>query len=598
MKKIIYILIFVLCFFTVYAQNSSVQKYQLAEAYEKTGDFENASRLYYEIYKITPKNKKYLDAVIRSYKVLHQYSALLSIIEEHLKIQQSADLIILSGELYWRTGKTNEANHSWQEALSMPPKNPEIYIDVAESQSSVMLFDKAISTLEDGKKIYEGSFIFSEKLIPLYIAVADYVKGVDEILDVFESDKNLAMAQGRLSALMTGKSANEYIDKELDKKASGNDNNQFYLRLYGWFLKSVNPEKALDIFNKLDNLTGGIGTEIARFANDSKQDGNFDIALKAYDMVIAKGKNNPHFLTSLFGFARTLEYKIQENPNIAKETIEKIISRYKQIVKEYSYDLTAADSRLRIAQLSLDYMNDKETAKEELKSIIKQFPQQPVTATALNLLGSIDMMDNKMDDASESYSQVINKYKRYSPFEVDKASFLLAQIQYYKGNIDSAFTLYTNVSANTSSDIANDALNKIILIDQNKQFTQALKLFAEAEFRELQKDTNQALIFYKQIIETASGSDLAEQSLVRQAKIEFQKANYLQVRKLLSEFLEKNPDTIYGDISHLLIGDSYLNENNTKDAENYYTRLIVKYPRSIYAQEAREKIRKIRSKNS
>lgn len=581
-----------------FAQSSTEQKFQLAQVYEKNGDFENASRLYYEIYKITPKNGRYYDGVVRSYKALHQYSSLLSIIQEHLKIEHTADVVILAGELYWRTGKTDDANNAWKEALEMPPKNPESYIDVAESQSLLMLFDKAISTLENGQKIFGDTFSFSEKLIPLYIAAGDYVKGVDEILGVFESDKNLPIAQGRLSALMAGKDAKKYIEKELEKKTSKYDNDQFYLRLYGWFLKSVDPDKALNIFKKLDDITGGLGTEISRFANDSKQDGNYDIALKAYDLVIAKGKNTPHFLTSLFGFARTLEYKIQENPKISKETIEKIIARYRQIVKEYSYDLTAADSRMRIAQLSLDYLNDKESAKEELQAIIKQFPQQMVTASALNLFGSIMMMENKMEDAGQAFAQVINKYKRNAPLEVDRASYLLAQIQYFSGNIDSSFTLFTNVSENTGSDIANDALNKIILIDQNKQFTEGLKLFAQAEYKEWQKDTVQALKLYQDVTAIASGSDLAEQSVIRQAKIEFQSSDYTQVRKILSEFLAKYPDTIYGDIAHLLIGDSYLSENNTDDAVKYYTQLIVKYPRSIYLQEAREKIRKIRTKNS
>ncbi len=598
MKYLIYIVVLAAFLTSAFAQNSLEQKYKLAEAYEKTGDFENASRLYYEIYKVTPKNKIYLNAVVRSYKALHQYSNLLSIIQEHLIIEKTPDIVILSGELYWRTGNTDAANKAWQEALELPPKNPETYIDVAESQSSVMLFARAISTLEKGQREFMESFSFSEKLIPLYIATGEYVKGVDEILEVFESDKNLQIAQGRLSALMTGKDAKIYINKELDKKVSRYDNDQFYLRLYGWFLKTIDPEKALEIYKKLDDITGGIGTEIARFANDSKQDGQYDIALKAYDMVIAKGKNNPHFLTCLYGFARTLEYKTQENPILSKEMVENIISRYKQIIKEYSYDLTAADARMRIAQLSLDYLNDKETAKEELQTIIKQFPQQPITASSLNLLGSVLMMENNMEDAGKAFSQVISKYQRYAPQEVDRASYFLAQIQYFIGNIDSAFTLFTNVSSNTGSDIANDALNKIILIDQNKQFTQGLKLFAEAEYKEWQKDTIEALNLYKSVTETSSGSDIAEQSIIRQAKIYFGKSDYIQVRKLLLDLIEKTPDTIYGDISHLLIGDSYFNEKNTEDAIKYYTRLIVKYPRSIYLQEARDKIRKIRSKNS
>jgi tetratricopeptide (TPR) repeat protein len=593
-----YILIFLFFFWGInYALCQGTEgKYQLAQAFEKTGDFENASRLFLELYKVSPRNKIYLNGVIRTLKGLNQYSKLLGIIEEHLEIEKSPELMTLAGELYWRAGKTDEANAAWQNAIEMDPESREIYLDVSVSQSNLFLFDKAIATLEKGKSKLGNDDTFSQKLVQLYTATGNYVKGTDEILQLFEDEKNLPLAQGRLSALLVNKDAKAYIEQELRKKTDKYNDNMNFLRLYGWFLRTVDIEKALNIYKKLDDLSGGMGTELAGFANDSKQDGQYDIALKAYDLIIQKGKNSPYFLNGLYGFARTLDYMTEVNPKLSNDEVEKIIKRYRQIIKEYPNDIAAAESRLRIAFLALDFLNDRETAKSELMAISNQFPQYPISAASMVMLGDIYITEEKFSDAAKVLNQVINGYKRLSHPDADMAKFKLAEIQYYTGNIDSAKNLFMELSENTNADISNDAINKLVLIEQNKQFTQGLKEFAKAEFKENQKNFAEAEVLYKEVTDIASGSDLAEQSYIRQAKIEFSSANFDKVRELLQELMTKEPDTIYGDNSMLLIGNSYLAQHNNEEAVKSYTQLITKYPRSIFLDEARDKIAKIRNK--
>ncbi|MFA6571953.1 MAG: tetratricopeptide repeat protein [Bacteroidota bacterium] len=583
---------------TVKAQNVNDEKYKLAESFEKGGDLENASRLFIELTNSNPTSELYFSSVVRTLRALNKFSTLLPIIEKRLQNFRNSEILTLYGEMLWRTGKPDNANNAWNEALQYKTKDGKPFVDVAHSQISLQLYEKAIQTYEAGRKGLSNKLVFADELSQLYILTGDYIKGTEEVMKLFAVNKNLPFIQGRLSALMTGKNSNEYIDDILQKEISGSNNDQQYLRLYAWFLRSVNKqEKALEIYKKLDDLTGSVGMELFRFAGESRIDGQFDMALKGYDLVIAKGRNSPYFLSAMFGFARTLENKSQNNEKLTQDELDNIIKRYRKIINDYPQDQTSAEARFRIASLSVEQSKDYETATTELNQIIKQFPTLPITAQAYLMLGSLSMQKDDFESAAKFYRQVAERFSRISPSDADKGLLKLAELEYYKGNIDTSLTLFIKISMNTGSDASNDALNKILLIEQNKQLTQALSKFAKAELLELQNKTEKAEELYKEVIKIADETDLEERAVIKIAQILFKKEDFLNARVILQKAYEKNEDAIYADKMMLFLADIFSAEKNYDSALKYYTDLIAKFPRSIYLQEARDKIRKLRSLN-
>ncbi|MGA2298246.1 MAG: tetratricopeptide repeat protein [FCB group bacterium] len=582
----------------IFAQNVNDQKYRLAESYENAGDYASASRIYLELYNSNPQSDQYFNGVVRVFKAQNKFSGLVEIIEKRLESFKSSENYSLLGEMLWKTGSFDSANTAWDNAIKYSPQIVNSYSEVAHSQISLQLFDKAIKTLVQGRKALKNDNIFSDELSQLYISTGDYALGTQEVLKLFAFQKNLPFAQGRLSALMVSKDANVHINKILQDEVSSNSSDIQYLRLYAWFLRAMkNPEKALEIYQKIDDLTGGIGLELYRYASDCRVDGEYDMALKAFELVIAKEKASPYFLSALYGFARTMESKSQVQSKFTQDELDNIIKRYKQIISDYPNEMTAGEARYRIAVLALEQMNDRDMAIDELNQVIKQFPYNELAANSSLLLASIKTMQDKLDEAYKIYDNVVKTYSRYAAQEAEKATYKMAEIEYFRGNIDSSMTLFTKISVNTSSDVANDALNKILLIEQNKQYTKALPIYAKAELRELQGKPDEANDLFKQVSETTEGTDIAERSIINSAKIFFKKSDYINAMKLLQSLLEKNPETIYGDKICLFIGDIYTAEKNIDSALKIYTELITKYPRSIYLQEAREKIIKLRAMN-
>ncbi|MBK9249159.1 MAG: tetratricopeptide repeat protein [Ignavibacteria bacterium] len=96
------------------------------------------------------------------------------------------------------------------------------------------------------------------------------------------------------------------------------------------------------------------------------------------------------------------------------------------------------------------------------------------------------------------------------------------------------------------------------------------------------------------MIEIAPESDLAEQSLLRSAQINFTRKSHEAGREFITTLLTKYPDSIYGDRAMLDLGNSFTAEGKKDLAIQTFTDLLAKFPRSILLNEAREKIRKLR----
>lgn len=596
-KTLILISFVIVCVSAQELRSQGSEKYKLAESFEKSGELQNASRLYYELYLLDKRNKNYFAGVVRTYKAQNNFSALIPIVEEQIAFNKNSENYSLLGELLWRIGKPEEANKAWENAINTAPNLEKTYLDVYQSQSLVFQFEKAITTLIRGRnelsKILKNKTLFSEQLTQLYIASGNYIKGIEEIVLLFEVNQDYSVAQGRISALMYNQQAIDYIENYIKEKSKSN---QAVLRLYSWFLRANKKyDEALQVAIKIDKLSGSQGAEVFNFAYSSMNDRQFDIALSAFSWIIDNVRDGQYYNQALYGYARTLEYKLRENGILKQSEAKDIIQRYRHIIKTTNNQSIVADAYYRTALIEYEYLNDSASAYLDIAELSKKFSSYPITASALNLLADIYLIGGNIEGAQKTYSEVISKFKQNNQNEFNKALYQLAVIQFYTGNIDSAFTLFAQLSSMSNIDIANDALDMLVLFEQNKDYREALVLYGKAKLKAKQKNLADAEVFYDKIVKEHSGSSLAELSLLEIANFRMQANNTQSAREILLSLLEKYPETIYGDLALMNIATTYEKERNIDQAIATLSQVLAKYPRSIYLQEAREKIKKLRT---
>ena len=579
----------------LHSQSEEEGKYKLAQSYEKSGDYLSAQRLYLELYNSHKYNEEYFDALKRTYMALNQYSEFLEIVRERFEDYKSPKMYALLGELLWRTGDIEKANEIWNEALE-DQRRTSVYVDIAEAQISLLLFEKAIETFLRAREETGNPALFADELSQLYIAVGDYAKGTSEVLTLFERTADLAKAEGRLSALMTSEDAIEHIDKMLGERSAGNSIT--YKQLYAWFLRQTDQlQEALDLIIEIDNMGRKKGKEIYDFARQSLFDEQYDIALKAFGRLIEMGNETRYYRNARYEYVRTLEKKLTGQEDFSGEEIMMVIDEYENLISGSESDRSDRQGKYRIAWLYYKYLNDNEKAIEYLTELVDTRINDNVNGEANLLLGDIYFEMDQKQKAKTRYEILSTSLCRYAPVECYEAKLRLADMMYYSGNIDSARSMYIDLTDHFNMDYMNDAMEKIVLIDQNKSNEFALATFAKAEQYETQKKYDEAIATFKKIIDEASYSDLAERSYIKIVKIFQKQKMYDKARVMIEEFLDEYDKSIFGDYALLTLGDIYMKQNKKEEAIDQYKKLLVDYPRSIYLQEARTKIRRARGEN-
>lgn len=592
--RLIPILLILITSMTV-AQNINEQKYRLAEGYYKAGDVESAEDILLEIHQNEPTNPKYFTLLIDVMRQQNKFSDMKDIVIKLNKINPNKNSLNLEAELHWRTGEVDNSNKIWEDLIKKNDKDPNIYSMIAQTQIELQLFEKAISTLKSGRDNLNTEDAFSDALSRLYIATGNYQKGIEEVINLLLDKKDISLAQGRTFALMTSDEAQNYIDSTLEEELSKKPNNFYLLELYAWFLNnSARQEKALEIFIKLDKLKNTGGREIINFANTARNDGKYDVALKAYSYIIKQGKENRYNPSALYGFSRTLENKIALAEKFTPDEVNEVIESYENVLKDYPSTQNSAQAMYRIAVLYNEYLNNFEKAEEYLLNLKKNFRNMQVAAEGINYLGNMYLQVNEEDKSKEAFNFVITSFRNGRFDEVNEAKYNLALITYYKGELDTAKTLFKQLSTISDSDISNDALNKMILIEQNKDFPDLVKEYARYELMEKQSKSDKAIEILEKITQQnqeASIIDLAELTLAEKLLITETNKGI----SILLDFVSDKAESLYHDKSLFLLASYYMETGNKDSAINYFKKILSEYPNSIYLQDSRQNIRILRN---
>jgi tetratricopeptide (TPR) repeat protein len=602
MKNFIYISIFILALLvfsgnSALSQNVEKQKFQLAQSFEQNGDFVNSARIYLELYDINKNKIEYLEGIIRTYTKSNRFTELLNILEKHLEYKERFDILAIVGQLHWQTGSTEKADLAWVRALEIASTNDNAYRLVAEAQTNQQLAERAIQTYQMAREELDDPMMFIDELSKLYIITGDFKNGTEEIFNLFKIDNNFGVTQGRLSAMMQDSAANKYVAATLDEKISDSPNNIQLLKLKVWFMRNQgNHETALEMTKRIDDLMRAKGREILKFANDSQQDGELEIALKSYEIIIDMGSSNPYLPTALYSYAKTLELKLALNPELSDERVHSIIEKYKEIAKGNRNKQLEADAKIRMASLYSDYLKNNEKAIELLTDVAKNYKRHNQAVRSVIQLADIYIAKEELDKAREILDYSYRTLSTRFPNSVVKTGYKLAQIEFFSGNIDTALILFKGVAKKTGSDEANNALQKITILETNKQFTLGLETFAQAEYAEFRKDIDESISLYKQLETQTIGTPLAELAIIRRAELQHDHGKYQDCIETIKHLVELYPETIYMDKSLLFKARAYLKLGNNNGAMDAYTELITFHPHSIYLQEARKKIRELRDK--
>jgi len=595
----VFLFAFVFMHLQIVAQQSTDEK--LARQFYENKEFDKALEYYEKLYnKVSPQQfyTPYLNCLLET----KEYKKSEKIVKKHIKQNpEMLDLMVDLGTVYSRAEEIDKAKNTWEQAIRSL-KNMDQVFALANSFLAIKQYDHAISTYLRGRKISETNYPFSFELAEVYNTKGDKMSMINEYLDVLElNDSYIQSVQNALQTSFGNESdskQNELLKTELLKRIQRNPDKTILSDLLIWMqIQQRDWEGAFVQSKALDKRKKEQGNRVMGLAQLFAQNEAYDMAIKAYQYVIAKGPEIFFYNTARMELLSVYYLKIVSKGNYTSADLTELEKNYITTINELGKSASTASLLKNLAHLQAFYLKKPTEAMALLEEAIVLPGIAPnVQADCKLELGDILLMTGDIWEASLRYSQVEKAFK----YDVigQEAKFRVARISYYIGNFKWAQAQLDVLKGATAKLIANDAMDLSLLISDALAIdtnTAPLELYALADLLEFKKNDEKALMLLDSLNKAFPNHALADDVLYKKAGIALKHARYTEAAAFYEAIIKDHGTDILGDDAFFKLAE--LNENqfkNTEKAKELYQQLLEKYPGSLYVVEARERCRKLR----
>lgn len=591
-----------LCFAVsvAYAQPSTDE--QLAAQYFQNKEYDKAAVYYEKLFNKNPLPlyyNNYLTCLLEG----KEFKKAEKFVKKQIK-QQPEDLnyIVDLGTVYQASGEPSKAKNEYERAIKdLSPSQNQVFT-LAKAFMAIQEWDYAIETYKKGRKFFKDSYPFSFELAEVYGKKGDTEAMINEYLDVLEINESyIQSVQNAMQnnfGVYADPKKNEMLKVELLKRIQKKPDMTIYSELLLWMMiQQKDFESAFVQAKALDKRKKEEGTRVMSIAQMAASNENYDVAIKAYQYVIAKGATTYYYINARMELLDVMYKKVVTANNYTLDDLINLEISFKETLQELGKYAGTVPLIKKLAHLQAFYLHKTDEPIELLEEAIAMPQLSPVTQAECKLeLGDVLLMTGDIWEASLTYSQVEKAFKHETIGQ--DAKFRTAKISYYNGDFSWAQAQLDVLKAATSKLIANDAMNLSLLISDNTAIdtnTVPLLMFAGAELLVFQNKDDQALQKLDSITAEFPNHALSDDILFKKSQIMEKKGKFEEAAAFLESILDLYPGDILADDAMFRLAK--LNDtkfNNREKAMSLYGSLLEKYPGSLYTVEARKRFRELR----
>jgi tetratricopeptide (TPR) repeat protein len=595
MRALYTAIIFVFCFSSgLLAQNNDLL---LAKQYSANGEPQKALEIYQKLYK--QNNEDYYSVYVNTLLSLKKFDEAESIskklIRRHPDDHQYA---IMLGNIYTQEGNLTKADVIYDDLIkNLPADQGEIAALASQFYQSANI-DYAIRIFQQGRKLLKNDNMFAYELINLYRFKRDKVSLTDEYLNFLPQNPNfINQAENAFSNVYEGSTDYDMLKTALLRRIQKDPQQTVYADLLTWqYLQQKEFGLALNQALAMSRRQNDDGNSIYELCRTFIGNEAYDEAIRGYEYIISKGKTTPLYIPSKIELINTKNLKVTSGKYLPEDLLG-LEKDYNDLLTEFGRNSSTAFAMQKLANLQAFKLHKLKDAQKLLEDATKLSDIRPGLLADCKLdLGDIYLLNNQPWEATLLYSQVEKDFPATAIGQ--DALFRNAKMAYYTGDFTWAKGQLDVLKVATSQLIANDALNLLLLIQDNLAADSsgaALKMYARADLQIFAQNPDKAVMTLDSIDKKFPNNSLADDITMSKSRILIQGKDYAGAVPLLKKILEEHPADLWADDAVFMLGDIYENRLNDKaTAKNYYQKIITDYPGSLWINEARKRFRLLR----
>ncbi len=597
-------------------QQQDMLRYRLAQNHEQQGEWESALPIYESLYRADPRNYLYFDGLRRTYAQLKEYDKAINLVRERMTIQQNdVALQAMLGTLYYQAGKEAAADSVWNTVIRSQAKDSRIYRLVASQMIENRLYDRAIQLYLRARAETGNKTEFAEELSWLYVSFQQYENATRELANLVRGNPaRLGSVQVRLAAFTARDEGATRALVELKKEVAAEPEDVSLRTLLAWLhMEHKDYNSALVEYRKIDELKSANGQELFNFAQRALSDKAYHAAASAFREVIDAHPARQWLPVARYGYARAIEEQsandaalassvdkeAQEEEKPASETqpsYQAALTLYEAIINDYKRTEFAAQAYMRVGTIRRNHLFDLDGAIEAFNRARTASTSPDIVTESIMAIGEALTAKNDLASAREEYARVTSQART----EIrDRAQFRLAELDYFSAQFDSALVKIQSLTTNVTADLANDALQLQYFIQENKTTAaDALAAFAKADLLVRQNKHSEAVQRFNEVINRNPLALLVDDAVMRLGDLYLKLKQPNEALGSFGKVSREMTSSIYKDYAQFRIGEVYeLTLHDKQKAIEEYEMLLAKHPNSLYAEEARKRIRVLRGDN-
>lgn len=610
-KLLIFFIIFIgLCF----AQQGDMQnRFLLAQNYEQLGQFSKAKSIYEDLYKIQPGNFTFFQALNKCYLQLKEYSNSQFILEQKLSTdKENVSLLGMLGTTLYLNSEEEKAFQLWDDFLDAK-KDLISFRILANTAIELRAFDKAIDLLQKAKAISKSEFYLGYDLANLYSLKMDYKKSAGEFITILKADERQAPSvEARIFTYAAREEAltgfiNVFEDESPeDFPAIGN----ILAKLY-----SANRQytDAFSLYKTLDENGVYKGSELFNFALKLSAEKEYTFSSEVFSYLLKKYPSSPLQLQIKLNFAKNLEAKLEsenvdssqlwksfpEKKYLPESLYSESLSIYKEIAEKNPFSDLGVEAMYHVGYLYVEKIGNAAYGKDYLNKVITNFTLSNYYAEACLEMAVLDVQLNNFDGAISFYEKILAN-PRANAEQKNKAKFLKARMAFFKGDFAESNKLLRQSVSSSSDNFSNDALELSFLLTSAFNDSLTLVKFAEGDFALLFNQFSNAENTFSSLVKTEQTPFLIKQvAELRLIECFISLDRYQDALDQIEVLQKRDEKNIFADKAIFLLARIYqFGLKDAAKATEEYQNLLLRFPDSLYLDEAREAINNLRNKIS
>ncbi len=594
MRRIALLLLFIPAL--LFAQNKDEE---LAAQYYLNGEFGKAALLYESLLKKTPSS---------TYLYTNYLNCLVA-----LKDFEKADRMIRDQSRQFPSEPAYKVDRAWLQVKAGNPdkakKMAEETVDDIRNEEQALAVALALirrdflpaaeSAFLKGRKLADDSFLFSGDLSALYARMGKKEAMINEGIRYAQSNPaNLEEVERIFQDNISEEQDWELLIKTLRQGIQRNPDDGASNELLMWTLVQKKDFYAAFVqFRALDKRRNEMGKRVMDLAIICLKNGDFDNAVRCYEYVVSLGENKPFYFQAEYGLLDVSYKRIAVYNRYKQQDVLDAVQAYQRFIDRYKQFSETEFAEKQLAQLYLFYLDRPDTAIRILENIVQNPRVKKAFKGEAKLdLGDAYLMIGEVWDAELYYSQVDKEFKEEPMGQ--EAKFRMARLFYYKGEFERAAAYLDVLKTATTQLISNNAIQLSLLIQDNTGLDtteEPMKLYAASELLIFRNKTQEGLEKLDEIERLFPNHALQDEILMAKAKAMLRQNLPDSALHYLERIVSSHGADILADNALFMMAQiCEYRLNQPERAMELYERVLLEYPSSLFAVEARKRFRFLR----